>query len=1541
MITTTTPEIDLNANAASRRDRATRPWTFLFYLCGDHGQWSRRIRKNLQDMEAIEPSDQMYIVVQHDLAGEGATRFVADPGAGEIKKEVLGQVNTGDPQTALSFFRWGIQQCPSKHIAIVLGGTGIAEPHSIIGSVDRVGDYEQLFAFCDDGTAEDAMNPVELGDAFAALVEERDGHPIDLVAFDICSMQFLEIAYQLRSQVRVMVGSQNNERAPEWSYSRLINGCSKLLEWDPVGQDVETQNVDDPNDLFSFFKAMGYANPNDPRALGSVIVKVISETRHKKRCLRPIVSALDLTHLDRMTRSLDTFSLAMLGSLGNPVVWEMRDRVFKQLVNEFHERNAKFAELSDRELIAYDLLELLLTVRDHLKRIIDKGELDFWYHQQLAHIQAPQVAVLWQESEEDRRDFLRAQSEFPPFDTWIRSFPGDLASQLQHAFAWLTETQRNLRPGKNGKDTSTLDLAAQERLKILEGMWQDFQSRDQHEWKDNFENARHLLKVTKEVARLLEPASTQHATSGRSFVLASEPRRTKGGEALRSGVLIHRPQHLDRLVNSSYLHLDFHQHVHWVSLLGAINLIANHPGDMWRLISSLLSTASANARDDLLKRLTGPDSVISGVGSQFRAMRRPPCVTLSINEQTIEEVNDTVQADHDSAHNTVKRHGYRVLLESSRLGATLAEQFNRVNQQTIQNILSRLEGLLQLSWITKQHLREFESLGRSLGEDVIQQLDSPLADEWQHVLSENPNDVLHLQLQLPLDLMRYPWELMHDGEAFLGERYALGRQLSTPSGMARPVPTRTQRGLRVLIIGDPLLDGSVNCQQLFAAREEAKQVADQFERLHIELGNELDFHRERDVYIQETVTTHQFREMLRCGKYDIIHFAGHAQYVESDRERSAWIFSDGPLWAVEIRNTLAKCSAVPWLVFANACESGMGKGTMAGYQSNVFGLATAFINQGVTAYVGPLWPIGDAVAFQMAKDFYQALLLQRESVGESLRFAKSRAKLMTTRELDPSAFLGTHTGLSWASLILYGDPTMKLMDTFGMQSMGQPNRTAASERGQRQRQRDRSLTIRRQRYSATGTRQPPLQSSVSTTHDLLRGPGMEPKVLNSQQMIAGIAENKYALELDEQNGVRYWQFSDGTGYRPLPGSFLKQGLDENDSFREEFGLPPRLFSAPLTPRPIGHWLMDRNAGTLLNLSREYDQQRVTSEQLVQVQSTGKTTALGNSALRWVNTASGGKPNRILLLLHDTLSDADSVVESLGESFIRWACRQYGAVVGYSHHTLSKSPLQNAQSLWRDLRKQLGARADDRNRMDILAHGRGGLVAKALIENRRVGDGDPTSSVRHIIFAGTPHVGSHLLKPEAWGQAADVLINMAHADGSGMYARLSGLLARLGAIEQMGSRKAHAPLECEIPGLASLWPDRLRHVEQWPSDVKCSGIAAIYGPGRQHNTLGIVRECYRNSQYPPGCKYVDPTDLISESASLWNGAHLNTHKSWKVLLLHPYASSEELREQLGPELVHTLPSGMATKAAHQIGIHRTNMLALDKTQDFIRQRLLES
>ncbi len=1547
-----------------------RLWTILLYLCGDYEPIHSAITEAAKHLEDVDIGNNCHLAIYRDRP-DGARRYLSTQG--EI--EPLNKMNSGHAGTLEEFMQRAVQACPSERIALIFAGSGMEEPTSENEDADADRHYRRLFAFCNDDTDKDALDPVEVRELLEHFVERRGGRPIDVIGFDMSSMQYLEMAYQFEGLATFMVASQNNFPAPSWPYYDLIqewgSRCHKPEE-SPSGKAPAPKRGGET--------ASELASAKD---FALTCVDVAGRAIDRNDLLKPSVTALDLRQLELVTRSLDTFFVAFMGMLGNKVVWAARDQAFHELLVA-HYQNIELNDDANRtRLISFDLYELLQTICDQLSNEIgDPGRdaetnaIDFWYREELRQLHDPAKDCLnpihekrleqqrkpsaeearLNASETHRMGNKKAASKLKSrrngsHDRLTLERVGDQLYRTQselfsHKASHYTLVQKEFEGdlqtlGERLEDkltkVKTLEKKERESGKppsqphfrdILERMLASYRLMDVEAIKADMEGAKHLLRIAREVAKLVHP--TRKPTLDRTpFIIAAKPIH----EA-KCGVSIHRPEHLDRIrVNSQYLDLDFHRNVHWVSLLGAITLIRQHPGSMWKLISSLLATAGGAARSDLIERLVGPHSVMSGLGSQFKALKKPPCITLEItrgDHDPFLDADPITNADEEDGSGT-----YRLRLESSRRGATVSEHKSCVNQRTINNTLERLEELLQADRSESKDLHSLRSLGRTLGEDIVQRLNDNLRQEWNDWVLEDEDIVLHLQLQLSPQLMRFPWELMHDGKKFFGERYAMGRQVYMRSGLSKQLRQRETQGVRILIIGDPEFDAQTgkDFRQLPGAREEAKEVADQFERLGRELRGALDFARDRDVFIQEEITTQHFRELLREGGYDIIHFAGHALYDEKEPERSAWLFSDGPLWALEIRNTLARCESVPWLVFANACESSMGASKPTHYQSNVYGLATAFINEGVSAYLGPLWPINDAVALRMATDFYEELLLQRASLGEALRSAKRLAKDAT---LGATSAL---TGLSWASLVLYGDPTLKLLDSLGA-SAG-PAKPLNREDLQIQEERDlraKRRHSRRRYYTASGKPARPIQASVEETQRLVARADMELDLVNTKRTNSPPPPGKRVLELVEVNGARYWQYVNdrNEGVRQLPHSSVWKKLSQQPQLRERLGVQRGIGDYA---RIIGRWLIDSESPSLIEgLVAQYDRDQVGEQQLLTVNPDLTTHPLNQSGLRWINGDAKEQDGRVLLIIHGTFSSTDSPVKGLGSRFIRWACREYAAVIGFDHHTLSVSPEDNARNLWR----LLDDRIKTRKRIDIITHSRGGLVARAFTEllGEKKNGLTPAEIVRRVIFVGTPNAGTSLANPKNWGQAADMLANIIHIDPDGIYGRLSGFFARFASLASTGAASFVEATLRQIPGLWAQNPQastpneflgRLNAAKPGHSHLRHYAVSADYEPGGEMNLLKVWKDCADSSL---DAFFTDdvPNDLVVNTGSVWGRSgkkQIATLAPWiapENLLIYSPADSKQLPAEAQKEFA--------------TGVHHTNVMSYPRTREFITNALTE-
>jgi len=158
---------------------------------------------------------------------------------------------------------------------------------------------------------------------------------------------------------------------------------------------------------------------------------------------------------------------------------------------------------------------------------------------------------------------------------------------------------------------------------------------------------------------------------------------------------------------------------------------------------------------------------------------------------------------------------------------------------------------------------------------------------------------------------------------------------------------------------------------------------------------------------------------FRSGRYDVIHYAGHAFFDPVNRARSGLLCH-----GKQVLNgiDMAQLERLPALVFFNACESGRlrsqpdrvhserkrknGEGTALRLETNI-GLAESLLRAGVGNYVGTYWPVGDAAAKEFGRTFYTAIT-RGETIGKSLNDARAAVQAL------PS--------VDWADYVHYGSP---------------------------------------------------------------------------------------------------------------------------------------------------------------------------------------------------------------------------------------------------------------------------------------------------------------------------------------------------------------------------------------------------------------------------------------------------------------------------------------------------------------------------------------
>jgi Clostripain family len=227
-------------------------WTFMVYLAGDNNLEDFGDR-DLAEMKCVGSGPRLDIAAQFDRMSDNVTRryhLTHAPSLQDDCVQELPEINTGDPAALSAFITWAMDAYPADRFALVLWNHGAGwkdddvykaaarcgppgQPAASPALVRRVRSArsgrvlfstsvaELLRAILFDDSSADFLDNREMKQVLAEAVA-RIGRPIDLLGFDACLMNMLEVVYQVRDQSRVVVGSQEIEPGDGWPYDRIL-----------------------------------------------------------------------------------------------------------------------------------------------------------------------------------------------------------------------------------------------------------------------------------------------------------------------------------------------------------------------------------------------------------------------------------------------------------------------------------------------------------------------------------------------------------------------------------------------------------------------------------------------------------------------------------------------------------------------------------------------------------------------------------------------------------------------------------------------------------------------------------------------------------------------------------------------------------------------------------------------------------------------------------------------------------------------------------------------------------------------------------------------------------------------------------------------------------------------------------------------------------------------------------------------------------------------------------------------------------------------
>jgi len=285
---------------------------FMLYLNGDNDLY-RYIARALQSLERATANPNVKIVVLVDGDQNGDTqRLVFE--ATSIQRELLGELNMGNPQTLQEFVRWARDRYPARYSYLALAGHG----NGLVG----IGP--------DQNSGNDVLEPWEISQALRAATNNGQ-RKIDIVHYDACSMALLEHAYELRNYAGYLIASQYLA----WS----------VFAYQNYAEQVTLQGVPMLESLNEAIAEVSAAST--PRSLATQIAE--RYFGHAALIGSPrTISVLDLGHVESVMQALDQLLTLLQNNLQSVKTDLQRAR---QNVQKFDSREPLYKITQEDEYI--------------------------------------------------------------------------------------------------------------------------------------------------------------------------------------------------------------------------------------------------------------------------------------------------------------------------------------------------------------------------------------------------------------------------------------------------------------------------------------------------------------------------------------------------------------------------------------------------------------------------------------------------------------------------------------------------------------------------------------------------------------------------------------------------------------------------------------------------------------------------------------------------------------------------------------------------------------------------------------------------------------------------------------------------------------------------------------------------------------------------------------------------------------------------------------------------------------------------------------
>lgn len=171
-------------------------WTVLVYIAADNNL-AEMGRLDINSMESVPQPENLNLIVQADFP-EGAKRYrIQQDNFDAITSPVLtnlGKIDSADPEVLNNFIKWGFSHYPAQRKMLIIWSHG-----------DSWYKENTTKWICPDESSQNLMSIAE-GELTSALT---DIPKLDILLFDACSMQSIEVINEIGFCADYVIGSED------------------------------------------------------------------------------------------------------------------------------------------------------------------------------------------------------------------------------------------------------------------------------------------------------------------------------------------------------------------------------------------------------------------------------------------------------------------------------------------------------------------------------------------------------------------------------------------------------------------------------------------------------------------------------------------------------------------------------------------------------------------------------------------------------------------------------------------------------------------------------------------------------------------------------------------------------------------------------------------------------------------------------------------------------------------------------------------------------------------------------------------------------------------------------------------------------------------------------------------------------------------------------------------------------------------------------------------------------------------------------------